>query len=155
MTEAVRAAYDIAEVLDNFDALLRGVDFDNEMQMLGIGRFSLFARRDMLLELRALYIALWYLALQRSFPDAAEKIFEAFLQRHTARAPRKPREALLRERAQQYNDMLRETGDRDFTAVSRHLLSQRRMDESALKPLSLRLALHLRSTYTFIFDRLI
>lgn len=156
MSEPLRiATYDITEVLDNFDALLRGVNFDTEMRIMGVSKWRFFARRTLLLELRALYMALWHLALLRSFPDAAHTIFAAFMQRHTARAPHNAREARLRDRAQQYIDMLGETGDRNFTAVSRHLLALRSLDEGTLKTLSLRLALHLRATYTLIFDRLI
>lgn len=153
-THTTHDADNFANVLDNFDALLRGADFTNELHILGIGRMNVFARRAMLTELRALYIALWHLALLRSFPDTADSIYAAFLER-IAHAQNITRKDLLCERIEQYKDMLHATGDRDFMAVSRHLLSMRHIKEGTLKPLNLRLALHLRATYTLIFDRLI
>lgn len=147
-------AYAVEDVLGNFDALLRDTDFSRELQMLGVGRFNPLRRRQMLLELRGLYIGLWYLALVRSFPDRAEELFELYMQHHTQHSPRKEDEQ-LRQRARQYKDMLSGTGDRDFTAVSLHLLSFMHRDEATIKTLSLRMALLLRSTYTFIFERLI
>lgn len=156
LTESVRAVIDEThDVLNNFDALLRGVNFTNELHMLGIGRWNIFERRAMLLELHALYIAMWHKALTRSFPDTAEHIFAAFLERHTSRTPQNTHERHLLERIHQYKDFLHTIGDRDFTAVSRHLLTLRRVEEHTLKPRVLRLALHLRAIYTLIFDRLI
>lgn len=144
----------VDEVLDNFEALLNDADFSKELKMLGAGRFSFLRRRQMLMELRALYMGLWHLGLLRSFPDTSNEIFLRFLQRHAQRYPGRG-DAQLRLRAQQYKAMLGDTGDRDFTAVSRHLLSFIHRDEATLKVLSLRLTLLLRSTYTFIFERLI
>lgn len=108
----------------------------------------------MLLELRGLYMGLWYLGLTRSFPERAEELFELYMQHHAELSPRKEDEQ-LRQRGRQYKDMLSGTGDKDFTAVSRHLLSFMHRDEDALKTMSLRMALLLRSSYTFIFERLI
>lgn len=145
--------YTVEEVLDNFEALLLGTDFSNELAMLRVGRFSVM-RRQMLRELRGLFAGLWHLALTRSFPDRAGELFDLFLERHAIRFPGKEEEK-FRQRARQYKEMLLGAGDKDFTAVSRHLLSFVRQDEAGFKAMSLRMALHLRSTYTFIFERLI
>lgn len=154
-TRTAPTAGDITAVLDNFDALLCGADFTHELHILGIGRMNIFARRAMLIELRALYIALWHLALLRSFPDTADTVFAAFLERYASGTRKSAYKAQLRERAEQYKGMLHATGDSNFMDVSRHLLSMRPLKEGTLKPLNLRLALHLRATYTFIFDSLI
>ena len=142
------------QALGNFAALFEDADFTVELDCLGVGRMQFLRRRQMLLELRGLYMGLWFLALVRSFPDRAEELFELYMQHHAQNSPRKEDEQ-LRQRARQYKDMLSGTGDRDFTAVSRHLLSFMHRDEATLKTLSLRMALLLRSTYTFIFERLI
>lgn len=144
----------LEHVLGNFDALLGDVNFTHELKLLGVGRLDFLRRRQMLLELRGLYIGLWYLALRRSFPDTVEEIFAAYLQHHAEQHPDK-RGRQLRERASQYKDMLRSAGDQDFTTVSRHILSFYHKDEETLKALSLRLALSFRATYTFLFDRLL
>lgn len=148
------SAYSAEEVLDNFEALLRDVVFPRELRLLGVGRFHFLRRRQMLLELRALYIGLWHLALQRSFPTAHQELFDAFLARYARRRPDRESARLL-ERAVEYVEMLRHKGDRDFTEVSRHLASFLELDEDASKTLALRLALALRASYTFIFERLI
>lgn len=144
----------IEHVLGNFDALLSDVDFTRELQLLGVGRLDFLRRKQMLLELRGLYMGLWYLALCRSFPDAAEDIFAAYLLLHAERNPGKAGRH-LRERATQYKDMLHSAGDQNFTTVSRHILSFYHKDEETLKSLSLRLALNFRATYTFLFERLL
>lgn len=144
----------VEHVLENFDALLGDVNFTRELQMLGVGRLDFLRRRQMLLELRGLYIGLWYLALRRSFPGRAEEIFSAYLKHHAELRPDK-KSRQLRERAAQYKDMLHSAGDQDFTTVSRHILSFYHKDEETLKALSLRLALRFRATYTFLFDRLL
>ena len=144
----------LEEVLANFDALLGDVDFARELHLLNIKRLDFMRRKAMLLELRGLYMGLWYLALCRSFPDTAEDIFAAYLVRHAERHRGKKAEA-LRQRAQQYKDMLHSAGDQDFTGVSRHILSFHARSEEELKALTLRLALNFRATYTFLFERLL
>ena len=142
------------EVLDNFEALLDDADFLQELRMLGVGRFQIFRRRHMLRELRALYIALWRLALSRSFPQEHGRIFDAFLARALVRRAHKESADLL-ARAVEYGDLLLARGDRDFTEVSQRLAALREKDPEALKALALRLALSIRATYNLIFERLI
>ena len=141
-------------LLANFDALYGNVEFGQELRLLGVGRLDFVRRKQMLLELRGLYVGLWYLALCRSFPEHAQGIFKAYLERHAKRHKGKRAEQ-LRQRAEQYKDMLHSAGDQDFTTVSRHILSFRSRDEAELKALSLRLALNFRATYSFLFDRLL
>ena len=63
-SEAARAA------LENFKALLADADFTLELELLGIKRMQFMRRRQMQSELMGLYMALWRLALARSFPVA-------------------------------------------------------------------------------------
>lgn len=145
----------IAQVaLDNFAALLEDADFTVELELAGIGRFQFLRRRQMILELRGLHMALWRLALARSFPRDADAMFATFLHGYLTRHPDKgARQAA--ERARQYWGMLQPTGDADFNEVARHLTSFAERDEKARRTLTLKLALHIRGTYRFIFDRLI
>lgn len=140
--------------LDNFAALLDDADFTPELELMGVGRFQFLRRRQMSLELRGLFMALWRLALSRSFPNDADAMFAAFLHGYLSRhADKGARQAA--ERARQYWGMLQPKGDADFNDVARHLTSFAERDEKAQRSLTLRLALHIRSVYRFIFDRLI
>ena len=140
--------------LDNFAALLDDADFTAELELVGVGRFQFLRRRQMCLELRGLYMALWRLALSRSFPNDADAMFATFLHGYLTRHPEKGARPAA-ERARQYWGMLQPTGDADFNAVARHLTSFAERDEKAQRTLTLKLALHIRSVYRFIFDRLI
>lgn len=137
--------------LDNFAALLDDADFTIELELTGVGRFQFMRRRQMHLELRGLYMALWRLALSRSFPADADAMFATFLHGYLTRHP----DAKVAERARQYWGMLQPTGDANFYDVARHLTSFAERDEKTQRTLTLKLALHIRQVYGFIFDRLI
>lgn len=68
----------VQEALENFAALLEDADFTAELELMGIGRMQFMRRRQMLVEWRGLYMALWRLALSSSFPQDAEHIFATF-----------------------------------------------------------------------------
>ena len=122
----------VQEALENFAALLEDADFTAELELMGIGRMQFMRRRQMLVEWRGLYMALWRLALSSSFPQDAEHIFATFL--HAYRIAK---------------------GDADFSDVARHLGSFSVQDEKQARSLTLRLVLHIRRAYKIIFDRLI
>lgn len=140
--------------LDNFAALLDDTDFTAELELTGIGRFQFLRRRQMTLELRGLYMALWRLALAHSFPNDADAMFATFLHGYLTRHPDKAARQAA-ERARQYWDMLQPMGDADFNDVARHITSFSERDEKTCRTLTLKLALHIRKIYRFIFDRLI
>ena len=144
----------VQEALENFAALLEDADFTAELELMGIGRMQFMRRRQMLVEWRGLYMALWRLALSSSFPQDAEHIFATFLHAYRIAHPDKL-SALIMERAQQYWGMLQPTGDADFSDVARHLGSFSVQDEKQARSLTLRLVLHIRRAYKIIFDRLI
>jgi len=145
---AVRADA-VQEALDNFPVLLLDLDAGRALHILGIGR-----RARLLAEWRGLCMALWRLALQRSFPDHAEAMFrqfrESFGQSHTDKTS-----ALALERAPAYWEVLAERGDADFRPVSRFLAAVFFEDEARAQAMALRLMLHVRQTYQSIFERLI
>lgn len=142
------------EALANFAVLLDDLDFTSELDLLGIGRMQFLRRKQMLIELRGLYAALWRLALGRSFPHEADEMFAVFLARYGENHAGKA-SAQIVERARQYWGMLEPAGDADFSDVSRHLTSFLEREQGEMPTLILKLALHIRSAYRFIFDRLI
>lgn len=144
----------IEQALANFAALLDDIDFAAELELLGITRLQFMRRKQMLLELRGLYAALWRLALGRSFPQDADLMFAIFLRRYGQSHVGKGASQIV-ERARQYWGMLEPAGDGDFSDIARHLVSFLEREEKDRRPLTLKLALHIRSAYRFIFERLI
>ena len=144
----------VSEALENFAALLDDADFAAELELMGIGRMQFMRRRQMLVEWRGLYMALWRLALASSFPQDAERMFATFLRSYHAAHPDKLGSRIM-ERAQEYWGMLQPKGDADFSDVARHLGSFSVQDEKQARSLTLRLVLHIRRAYKIIFDRLI
>lgn len=144
----------VQEALDNFAALLDGMDFEATLELMGIGRFHFMRRRQMKVALRGLYMALWRLALQSSFPQDGEAMFERFLhtyaETHTGRVP-----AQEIERARQYWRMLQPRGDSDFSCLGEHLASFSTQEGQDQRRQALKLVLEIRKAYRFIFDRLI
>lgn len=152
------AAYTTDEVLENFTALLDSFDFAPEIDAMGIGRMQFLRRRRALLDLRALFIALWRLALRRSFPSEFEEIFGTFLKRlqeAPLRSAARKEAATLTEKVTAYVEMLETKGDADFSEAAHHLVSLLSLGDAEAKALRLRLALHLRSAYKLIFEKLI
>ena len=150
---AVRADA-VREALDNFPVLLLDLVAGRALHILGIGRLQFRRRARLLAEWRGLCMALWRLALQRSFPEQAEAMFrqfrESFGQSHTDKTS-----ALALERAPAFWEVLAERGDADFRPVSRFLAAVFFEDEARAQAMALRLMLHVRQTYQSIFDRLI
>lgn len=142
------------EALDNFAVLIDDLDFEREMNILGLGRMQIFRRRQMSVEFVGLYIALWRFALAHSFPADADVMFRVFLHRYlSAHQDKNARRSV--ERGREYWAMLEHSADADFRPVARHLVSFFQHDEKEARALSLKLALHIYSVYRFIFDRLI
>lgn len=140
--------------LKNFAALLADTDFAAELELMEIGRMQFLLRRRMLVEWRGLFMALWRLALEKSFPQAADAIFAVYAARHQDNCPDKLNRESLR-RAGEYWAMLAPAGETDFSPAARHLASFFSGSTHDLRSLSLKLALHIRKTYKNIFDRLL
>ena len=147
--------YTAEEVIANFQALIASQDFAIQLRQLGIGPLQIMRRKQMLLEFKALFIALWRLALARSFPDDGQDIFDAYLQTHSTDVAKSTNIVQVAERARQYADMLSLRGDTDFSEVSRHLLSFLKLAENERRSITLKLALDIRQMYNFIFERMI
>lgn len=140
--------------LDKFAALLADADYVQELEILKVGRMHFLRRRQMITELTGLYMALWRLALGRSFPQDADRMFEMFLERYGRENPGR-RSAHVLERAREYWSMLAPQGDADFSPVARHLTSFSTRDAAHAKSMDLKLVLHIRKFYNLIFERLI
>lgn len=144
----------VDDALANFWALMEDFDYAAILELMGIGRFQFLRRKQMIIELKGLHIALWRLALARSFPRYADDMLTIFLRRY-CRAHGDNVGSEISERATQYWGMILPHGDGDFNNVAAHLvqlLTKEQMDDRAL---ILRLALQIRSAYKLIFERLI
>lgn len=145
----------VEEALANFAVLIDDIAYDPCLDLLGIGRLQFLRRRQMKIEILGLRMALWRLALARSFPTRADWMFNEFLNRYTASHPDKNSREAAR-RGLQYWGMLAPGGDSDFQAVARHLASfNEQSPEGGSRALILGLALAIRGDYKFIFNRLI
>lgn len=143
-------------VLANFQALFNSVDFNEQLKILGIGKMQFVLRKQVLLELQSLFVALWRLALDKSFPQDGSLIYEAFLDSLIDQNKKDTRQAhSLVQRVRDYVDMLSHHKDSDFSEVSAHLASFVQSNDASSKQLRLRLALNIRALYMLIFDRLI
>ena len=144
--------YTIEEVVDNFQVLLEHMNFEQELALLGIGQVRFLLRRKLKIEWQTLVIALWRLALERSFPHDGQVIFETFLKRRTAGLSLK-QAGNFAERIRTYVESLQSHGDADFVPTGERLLHL--VNPTIAPSLRLRVALHIRALYTLIFDRLI
>lgn len=144
----------VEEALANFMALIEDTDYDAIFSMMGIGRFQFLRRKQIKMEIAALRMALWRLALGRSFPDDADNMFTIFLERYKSCHPQR-HGPMVAHRAREYWGMIQPKGDSDFNGVARHLASFLTSDEYNIHSLPLKLALYIRRDYRFIFDRLI
>lgn len=81
-------------------------------------------------------------------------MFDTFLLEHKA-AHKDRISAQVLVRAREYWGMLEPMGDKDFSEVARHLTSFFARTDQGNKSVNLKLVLHIRKAYKFIFDRLI
>ncbi len=143
-----------AEVAANFKALLDDVDFTSELQIFNLGLFSRTLRRTLLHELHMIYIGLWALALEQSFPQTAKSFFLYFVEDYV-RAFKGAAKKQTQEKIFAYREMILRADAKDFNHISQHLLSFAKQNPDTQKADTLRLSLALRNHYTFIFQRLV
>ena len=149
------ALYSADEVIQHFLALYTCMDFKAELAELGIGKFQLMRRKKALREFRALSIALWDLALQKSFPKDATTFFEQFRSNAPCIAGNSGECAQLRNRVNIYVDLLMPKKDSDFLPVATYLAEVLALDAEDMRRLRLKLSLIMRHLYTLIFNRLV
>ena len=116
------------DVANNFMALLSDFNYADEMELLNISKLNLIVRKNLSKEFETLYIALWYNCLKTSFPENYDAIFQTFLDNNLTT---KYKGAKLEE------------------------ISFLKFDEANQPTYKMKITLHLRKVYTYIFERLI
>ena len=148
-------SYSAEEIIRNFLALYHCMDFKAELNDIGIGAFQFSRRKKAIREFQALSIALWGLALQKSFPENAEDFFQEFLVvfLKTLRGGKKGQ--LLHNRVNIYVDLLHPKKDTDFQPVATYLAEVLALSAGDMPRLRLKLSLLMRNLYSMIFDKLV
>ena len=149
------ASYTSEEVISHFEALLEDTSFSTQLHYLGIKRVPMSPRRRRARqELQAMFIGLWKLALDSSFPAQADEFFNDFLEKYKQDRPGKWAEQMC-EKIRNYAEMLKTCGDKDFTDIAGHVLNKVNIPQTDCPKASLALALDIRAFYQTIFERLI
>ncbi len=142
------------EVVANFQALLDDVDFSQELEIFRLKFYNRVMRKKLTEDLKAIYIGLWALALQTSFPQTYEAFFHFFMEDYLLQFNSLERN-IAKNKIYSYREMILRSDVRDFNHISQHLLSFVEQNRSTYKADTLRLSLYLRTHYTFIFQRLV
>ncbi len=143
------------EVSRTFDGLLATFDFKAQLEEIGLGPLHFIKRARARLEFIALSIALWKLALDKSFPQDARLFFRHYMD--TApflQGESKPAKE-LRGHITTYVSLMVPKGDADFSAVSEHLAANLGCQDQDMRRQRLKLSLIIRSLYAIIFNNLI
>lgn len=149
------AHYTADEVIQHFLALYNCMDYKAELEDIGIGRFQFSRRKKALRELRALTIALWGLALQKSFPYDAAAFFHEFCTKSQDLNAKGGASVRLRNRLNIYVDLLTPKKDADFLPVAEYLSDVLALNAEDFLRLRLKLSLIIRNLYMLIFNRLV
>ncbi|UZP66509.1 hypothetical protein N1030_12945 [Desulfovibrio mangrovi] len=148
--------YTSDELIRIFTALLDSYDFEAEVAIFGFRKHQFIKKKKALRELAALFIALWDLALQKSFPTERELVFEEFVNRYSYSAKGSNKDVELQLRSiEVYVTLLQKNRDKDFSEVAAFLADLMLEDQGAKDRARLKLALAIRAMFRLIFDRLI
>lgn len=144
------------EVGRQFAGLLADADMKRELDLLKLGPFQIRRRRQAINEMRALYTAVWKLALNKSFPNDADRFYEEYLE---ALEHGKGRKGVEKERfvalVREYAALAEEHGEGDFTPLARRAVTALAPAAVGDRELEVRFILLLRDAYRVIFDKLI
>lgn len=148
--------YTSDELIRIFSALLESYDFEAELAMLGLKKHQFLKKKKALREFTALFIALWDLALQKSFPTERDLVFEEFINRfgYTAKGSNKDVKLLLQS-AEVYVTLLQKNRDKDFSEIARFFTDMLLEDTPEKDRARLKLALAIRAMFNLVFDKLI
>ena len=147
----VQAGRDTPEAyVETFEALLADADFRGFLKLLGIGRFSLLAKRRMRSVFVALCAGMWKLALGHAVPERSAQAYETWLaaQMHGIGDANELRELLA--------GVSRSLPDRsgvDFMPASRDMFARagKKPDQASL----MGMALYLRRLYEYFFNHIL
>lgn len=148
------ALYTKEGVLKHFEEVLGSLELKQQIAELGCGMNALFTRGRSLAEFTAMSVALWKLALEKSFPDEAEDFFAAFIESSPVLGAGKKRAKLV-ESITAYNELFAPKKTGDFTPISQHMADTLANASADRKALQLKLSLTIRKFYQHIFDHLI
>lgn len=149
------ALYESDEVFQHFEALYLSLDFRTELADMDIGALQLARKKLALREFRALTIALWGVALERSFPQDANAFFRDFREKASFLNADTKESNLLQNRVNIYVDMLNPKKDKDFLPVAHYLTEVLGIAAPDMAHMRLKLSLTIRTLYNLIFDRLV
>lgn len=147
--------YSADEVIRQFIALYNCFDFRAGLAVMGIGRFDFIRRAKALNELKTLVVALWGLALQKSFPSDAQDFFDELRARIPEFVGRGRAAENFASRLDVYTRLLAPKKDADFLPVAEYMSELLFPKESDLRRIRLKLSLVIRNMYGQIFDQLI
>lgn len=147
--------YTAQEVGRTFAELLATFDFKAEMFGLGIGRFAILKRVTAKRHLTAISIALWHIALEKSFPNNAEAFFSHFTETYPPLMGGKGGAKKLRDLVIHYDALIAKKKDSDFTTVADTLVETLNIAETDKRRQQLRLSLQVRAIFELIFNKLI
>ena len=142
------------EIITNFIGILDSFNYRKDIQLLDISVFNFRQKKNMVIEFQGLYIGLWSMALYHSFPQDYDIILQKFMDRELPKRYNKRLLSLQVKRINQYIELIRSNSTVDFTPVSHHILSLLHTKESESRKMNLKIALHIRSIYNYIFERL-
>lgn len=149
------AQYSSEEVLGQFLALYNGLDFANELEDLGVSRFNVSRRKRVTREFQGLAIALWRLALLKSFPNDAERFFKELKEKSPITNTLDCSGEEMKLRVSLYVELMEDKKDKDFLPVAARLAETLALDEEDVQRLQLKLSLIIRNLYTRIFNKLV
>lgn len=147
--------YTAEEVARTFSDLLATFNFAFELNELGIGSLSIFKRRQAKKRLIALSIALWHVALEKSFPNDAEAFFTHFRETYSPLVGEKSGARKMRDLLDRYNALVGEKKDGDFTKVAEDFIDSFKLEPPDRAKLQLKLSLRIRTIYDLIFEKMI
>jgi|GEM_PF-6721262 len=143
------------EVISRFKDIFSGFDFEQELDLLPVNKPNASQKGLALNELRALYISLWKVSLDKSFPDASESIFECFINRLQTIFNLDNKTAIsITRRVNVYNAFMKQNKTQNYLPLGDHLLrtvGKPNTDKGA----TLKTALRIREVDSYIFHALI
>jgi hypothetical protein len=145
----------LEELISRFRDIFSNFDFEEELEHLPLNRRDSEQKRQALTELRALYISLWKVSLDKSFPDTSESIFDSFLNRLQTIFNLDSKTAIsITRRVNIYNGFLKQNKAQNYLPVGDHLLRTVGKPETD-KRATLKTALRIREVDSYIFHALI
>ena len=136
--------------VETFEALRADADFRGFLKLLGIGNFSLLAKRRMERIFTALCAGMWKLALSHAVPERSVLAYETWL----AKQMRSVRDAdAFRDLMAEVSRSLPEQSGADFMPASRDLFARagKEPDQASL----MGMALYLRRLYEYFFNHIL